>query len=223
MFTSVKTEWAYTPTAIVVSCDSQLQARLKVREEYQFWAELASRFGVPKTIIKYPRCNAGFEILASMAEAEEEGVLKMFDGQKIFPVVEFANQLPLSPGILRALETIAENPGDRWVLLRLSKDLNSQVQVAMTESMQACIKGATVRQALSRERRQYMFDRDLENLKTEIQQRSSFETSWRGFSPVTGSDWRLFRYHYQTVEATNDFIWQLGHNLEIPIAITKPV
>lgn len=132
--------------------------------------------------------------------------------------------IPMSLGLARALTTIAERPEEQWFLHRISPDLNKMTQIAVSESAASLIIGATPRQALNRDRRDYVYPRELERLKQVMRQDmslgSSLETRWLGFSPATGKDSRRFFYEYSIVDALPDgSVIQLGKCLGVePIA-----
>lgn len=141
------------------------------------------------------------------------------------PTIHAAN-LPLTPAILNALESIAENPQEKWVLIRLDYNLNNQVQIAMTESCRDLVVGTSVQQALHRSRSEYWDLADLDEFSRVIRQQmsvgSSIECKWKGYSPVTGSNWREFTYCYRMIDDVDGYLWQLGQNVAVR-AIEAPV
>lgn len=210
MLVSVKSEFALTDEAVVIRCKSEREARSALRSEYSKFVDLAELFGKPKALLKYPNCRGnGFEIPAKSQQFEKgRQELMATYGSIITPAVFTEMPLILSPGIRRALDTIAENPGDQWFLHRISADLNRMTQIAATESCQSLIIGATVQQAIGRDRRDYMLPEDLERVRAEIRQQmglgDSIQIKWRGYSPVTRSNWRRFSYEYTNIELLPD-------------------
>lgn len=216
-------DWAFTQNAIVVLCRSELEARIRTKEEYRKWAEIAARFGVERVWLKYPNCKGqGFPVLAAQPpQANPTG-----DLQTVLTPAIHAERLPLTPAILAALESIAENPQEKWVLTRLDYNLDNQVQVAMTETCRDLVVGASVQQALNRKRSDYWDLADLDEFSRTIRQQMSvgslIEWRWKGFSPVTRSDWREFTYRYRIIDDIDGHLWQLGQNVAVR-AIEAPV
>lgn len=224
-----KSDWSLVEDAIVVFCQSETEARSRILnvEEYRVWSEMAYRFGVASTKLYYPQTRKTgkyFEIKAIENTIKNEvNTMNVYENAGVFPSLILNTELPLTKGIRRALDTIAEHPNEKWVLLRLSPNLESQKQVAMTQSMQACIVGATVQQALNRDRTEYFDLADLEKIKSQTRLTSvgqSFRTQWKGYSPITKGNWREFSYSYTTVDIVGGYIWQLGQNHQTsPIAV----
>lgn len=191
--------WALGINALVVLCRTQHEARWRVVHEHNHWSELAARFGVPKTLLKYPRCHRPFEILAAEATGQSNPYRKI-----LMSSLHLVSPIPLTPRICRALDTIASNPGEQWFLHRISPDLNRMTQIAVSEAASSLIVGTTPERALLRDRRDYMLIEDLEALRRDMRQQMAIlrrlETRWRGFSPVTRADYRKFAYRYEIVE-----------------------
>jgi hypothetical protein len=222
VFTTVDARWAFTEAAIVVQCANEHDARLRLREEYDIWSELAARFGVPKALLQYRRGRQtkAFKVLAS---EQERATVMSYSNVLNFDTLHSVD-LPITRRLLSALDAIAENPGEQWFLHRISPDLNRMTQIAVSESAASLIVGATPQQALNRDRRDYVDSNSLEDLKRLLRQQmsvgSSVETRWVGFSPVTKNDWRRFNYLYTIVDElpTGELI-QLGKCLGVePIA-----
>ncbi|HEY9697046.1 MAG TPA: hypothetical protein V6D10_07270 [Trichocoleus sp.] len=204
-----------TPDAVVLFLSSYEAARQTIRNRTAMLARWAMEFDKPHTLVRYPGCRKPFRVLASMANPGG-----MMFNSVLLPGIRVA-QMRLSLPIVRELENFLEHPDEKWVLVKLSSDLQSQQQIAMSESCQVLISGATVEQAINRQRREYWHLPDLEDLNRSTQQlepnnpRSIIETSWLGVDVPTRSNWRKFTYQYRLIQDDSGVLYQVGKNLDV--------
>lgn len=219
--------WALGAESLIVLCESQAEARARVIHEYQKWADLAARFCRRKALLKYPRCRQPFEVLASSTPGDYGSILTPSPSPSPSVPTIYAPDLPITPRIMRALDTLAENPEGKYFLSRISPDLSRQIQIAATESTRDLIVGATPKQVIGRNRRDFWALADLMEFEAELRQRFSvgavIDYQFRGFSPVTRANWRRFTSQATCIEILPDgSLIQLGQTFEA-VAIAEPV
>ena len=224
MFAAVEAQYGLSAAGLIVRCQTEKEAFARNRAEHSYWADLAAIFGAARAYLAWPRCRGlGIPIAASSSGSKSKTFASILS-----PQIHSAN-LPLTSAVRGALDLLAENPEAKYFLSRISPDLSKQIQIAATESTQSLIIGATPGQVIGRDRKDYWFPEDLENFNRDVQQQlsvgRSMDYSYRGFSPVTRSNWRRFSGKVTCLEefadgSTIQLVESLG---AVPIEAPVPV
>lgn len=211
-------DFAIAPNALILKCKNKGDAEELIWHYTAVFAKWARQFGKESVKITYPNRHKKFyEVLASMgAEPDDQPSLS----DVLMPGIHFdRTQIPLP--ILRSLLNFAERPNEKWVLIRLTKDLQNQTQIAMTEACRSLVKNASLEQAIGRQRQDYWHLQDLDDLNQSVRQRlepnnpsSMIEVRWRGVDVPTRSNWREFTYRYWLLEG-NGHLFQIGQNIGV--------
>lgn len=214
-------DWRIADTAIVVFCKSEKEAKSRALNEYSIWAQLAYMWRRPKTFLRFPRCKPpGIEIIAEKPE-ELRGVMSEYSS--IVPMPALVGEIPIAPVTRRALDTILDNPSEKWFLHRITPSFDRMTQIAVSEAAASLIVGATPLQAVGRSRLDYMpqseFDRMAQTFRRDLSEDRLIEFDFDLYSPVTRGNWRHVNYQYQIVGTLpNGDLLQLGQCLScVPI------
>jgi hypothetical protein len=170
------------------------EAKQFIRDQLRWLARIAEECDRPHTVVTH-RAIKPRKVPASMASSPLE------EFSSIAPLIHVLSPMPASVELMRALTTIAENPGQQWFLHRVSPDFNRMTQIAISEAARSLIVGATIEQALGRSRSDYMRPSELSRMQQEFRQRlslggSAIEYRFDLFSPATKANWREVEYDY---------------------------
>lgn len=217
---AIEADWRISDGAIVVFCRSEKEARSRAEQEYEIWANLAYMWRQPKAFLRFPRCRPpGIEITAKKTK-ELKGVMEY---ESIIPMPALVGEIPIAPVTRRALDTILDNPSEKWFLHRITPEFDRMTQIAVSEAAASLIVGATPLQAVGRSRLEYMprseFDRMAQTFRRDLSEDRPIEFAFDLFSPVTRGNWRRVDYRYQIVGSLpNGDLLQLGQCLScVPI------
>lgn len=210
-------DFAFTGESLILKCKTESQARDLIWHYTNVFAKWARQFEKQSVKITYPnRKKKYFEVLATMGGDEEEtpvtGVLA--------PGIHFdRSHIPIP--VLKALFTLLEHPDEKWALVRMSKDMKRQTQIAMSEACRSLVKNATLESAIGRQRSEYWHLPDLEDLNRRTRQElepnnpeSVIMVPWKGVDVPTRREWREFTHQYWLIE-TDDALYHLSKNLGV--------
>jgi hypothetical protein len=169
-------------------------ALLKTADFLEVWAY---KFG--GISVTYPNSCVPYHIPAPATIDEESGGISMNDRQG---KIGFVNDgVPLD--LIRFVADVFSEPDRKLMLVEVSSDR----QLVVSQAVQSQIVGATYQQAAQRVRSDYWELRDLEDFRRDWKQRlepnnsdSEITVKWRGYSPVTRSNWRRFSSSIRLVE-----------------------
>lgn len=210
-----------TSTAVELVVDNYQTAETFVRLYARNFARWALEFDRPHTLIHYGNSKP---IKIPVCLALEEPMLESV----MLPGIQVAT-IRLSLPLVRELNHFLEHPEEKWSLIKLSPNLQIQTQIAMSESSRSLVVGASVEQAINRQRQQYWHLPDLEEMNRTIRQelepnnpRSVVTFSWLGYSPVTGTDWRRFTGEYRIIQDDQGTLFQVCKNIAVD-RVSAPV